>query len=229
MTKDFIPRRDQALAAFTLNISQKLSAAPTDYGQSPAIAATYQTKQQAFASALAVSCDPLTAGPHATLLKNTAKSDLVDYTRLVARAIQGTITVSDAQRQELGLPLRDVEPTPVGAPGAAPLITAEPLEGNMVRVKALDSENPTRRGRPAACAGLAVYSYVGETPPVEMSKYHHQGNSSRTTALLQFDPTLPVGTKVWISAYWFSTSRMLPGPGAQPVSVLLRGGLSAAA
>src|SRR3954471_21610221 len=107
MTTDFIPRSDQDLEAWATNFSSLITAGPTAYGLTAAIATTLAGKVAVYSAALAAATNPATRGGATVLAKRTARGDLVAYCRQLARAIQGNLTVTDAQRYALGLTVRD--------------------------------------------------------------------------------------------------------------------------
>jgi hypothetical protein len=81
----------------------------------------------------------------------------------------------------------------------------------------------TTRGKPAGVQGASVFSYVGATPPVEVTGWTFQGNTTLTTIDVTFASTLPPGTVVWFTAFWYNP-RAKAGPGCSPVSAILAGG-----
>src|SRR4051794_2282711 len=113
---DFIPSSDADLLAFGANFSTLITANPTSYGLSAPIATTLAAKQAAYAAALEAATNPSTRGGSTILAKDEARSDLVAYCREVARAVQGTMTVTNQQRYDLGLTVREAEPTPIPPP-----------------------------------------------------------------------------------------------------------------
>src|SRR4051812_27952932 len=101
--RDYLPRTDAALLAWAQNFSTLINANFAAYGITREVASDYQTKQADFASKLQAATDPLTRGKRTVFLKDEAKKALVAFTRLVVKQIGGMMTVTDAQRQELGI------------------------------------------------------------------------------------------------------------------------------
>jgi hypothetical protein len=110
---DFIPANDQDFEAWADNYSTLITANATSYGLSAAIATTLAGKVSAYSTALEAATNPQTRGGSTILAKDTARVDLEAYCRQTARQVQGTMTVTDQQRFDLGLTVRDTEPTPV--------------------------------------------------------------------------------------------------------------------
>lgn len=142
--------------------------------------------------------------------------------------MQANPSVTGQQKSSLGLTVRDVEPTPINPPADAPTLDVLSAVGRSVKVRLHDSANPTRRGKPAGVAGASLFTCVGATPPADISGWTFQGNTSRTTADVQFPAEVPAGATVWLTAFWFNP-RAQNGPTCAPVSTNLPGGGAVAA
>ena len=223
MPTDFIPASDADLLSWGSNFSTIITGNPTSVGLTAAIATTLASKYSAYANALAAALAPETRGGSTVFAKDVARADLVAYCRLLARAIQGTLTVTNQQRYDLGLTVRAAEPTPIPAPAFAPGLDVLSTAGTTVRVRLHDTANPTRRGKPYGVAGAAVFSYVGAAAPVSLSEWKFEGNATRTRLDVLFPAETPPGAKVWLAAYWFNP-RLQAGPACNPVGANVPGG-----
>lgn len=219
--RDYLPRTDGGLLSFSSNFSTKLSAEPEAFGQTIAVATLLATKQSLFATRLTAAVDPTTRGSHTRLLKNEARLDLVAYLRQVAQAITRTLTVTDAQRDALGLPIVDREPSPRHAPALAPLIEVMSVIGTLVKLRLRDAQAPDSRAKPPSAEGATVFSYCGETPPPANDPgWRWEGQTSRTITEVQFPATVP-SQKVWVTAVWY-TERGRISPATVPVATVLQ-------
>jgi hypothetical protein len=143
----------------------------------------------------------------------------------LAKIIDGTATVTDAQRLDLGLNVR-ATPAPIPAPSQAPNLDVAGRLGTTVTIKLHDGSTSGRRRKPAGVQGASVFSFVGTggaTPPAELADWKFEGNTTRTKIDVQFDAALAPGTLVWLCAFWFNP-RGQAGPGCTPVSAILAGG-----
>jgi hypothetical protein len=224
---DYMPGTDAGLEAFTAQLSEKITATPTAFGLTAGIATILATKQVAFADALAASTDPATRGNQTVRLKEIAKRDLISYTRQVVNQIQGTMTVTDAQRGFLGLPVRDQIITPIQPPTETPVVEIDKIVGTMVSVK-VRTVGSERRGKPDGVAGINIYTHVGATPPGDINAWKFEGDATRTDFDIAFDPTLAPGTQVWISVC-YKNPRFQTGPMSTPVGLNVGGGVSQSA
>jgi hypothetical protein len=221
--RNFLPWTDAGLLTWAGHLSQKVSDDPAAYGLSADAAADLAAKQAAYAAAYAAAVNPATRGLSTVFAKSTAKSELSAYCRVVARQIQGTSTVTDQQRVNLGLPVRSRSATPIPRPADAPTVVLGPAVGRTLRVRLFDAANPTRRGRPVAVDGAAVFTHVGPTSPPELSDWTRGPMTTKTTLDLTFGPDVVPGAVVWVTAYWFNP-RKQNGPTSRAVSAHLPGG-----
>lgn len=95
MKRNFLPITDAALLAWTSNFSSLLQIDPLSYGVPLTASEAYATKQALYATSLSAATDPKTRGGSTVFAKDAARKDLVDYTRLLARTVQGAIGVTD--------------------------------------------------------------------------------------------------------------------------------------
>ena len=227
MADDFIPGSDLAFLAWGRNYSEYVTAHAVAVGLSASIATTLAGKFTAFESALETATNPATRGGAAVLLKDEKRADFEAYCRLTARAVQGTLTVTNTQRYDMGLTVRAAS-GPIGAPAFGPDIDVKTVSGTTVRARFHDPANPTRKGKPSGVAGLSVFSHVGPTPPVAESDWKFEGNATRTTLDIVFPADTTPGAQIWLTAFYYNP-RMQRGPAATPVTTRLPGGAAMAA
>jgi len=216
MAHDFIPRRDADFIQFSANFSAHINAAPAAFGLTPAMANDYAALNDTLHNAYVIATAPDTRTRPTIRAKNKARQHAERDLRRLARLIQATPGVSDAQKFDLGLTVRDTEPSPVPRPVERPRVSVELLYGSTVRIM-LRGQDSTRRGKPQDVAGATVFSYVGETPPTAPgnSSLWMQTNTTRPRFVMTFQQVEP-GAKVWIAACWFNP-RQQAGPASQPV------------
>jgi hypothetical protein len=135
--------------------------------------------------------------------------------------VNGTASVTNAQKLALGLNVR-AEPSPIPAPSSSPVIEIVSVNGRTVKIK-LKATDSARRGKPAGVQGAAVFSYVGTAAPASTSEWKFEGNTNRTTVDVEFPETIPSGSCVWFTAFWFNP-RSQSGPGSTPICTNLPGG-----
>ena len=217
----FFPSTDSALLAWSLNFSTLISATPTAYGLTAAQATAYATLHTAYGTALAA-CDPSTRTKAAVSNKNVARTNLKNSARLLANLINGTASVTNAQKITLGLNVR-ATPSPIPQPSTAPGLSVRSVSGWTVKIKLSDTGSSAKRGKPPGVSAGSVFSYVGATAPSDISSWKFEGNTGKTLVDVAFASTLAPGTQVWLTAYWFN-GRKQSGPATSPVSTNLQGG-----
>lgn len=221
MAQSFLPDSDAALLAWSLNFKTLIVATPTVYGLTAPLATAYGVLHDAFATALAAA-DPAIRTRASVATKNTARTALKNNARLLANLVSGTASVTNAQKLALGLTVR-AEPSPIPPPATAPSLDVLSVSGWTVKIRLHDAASSSARGKPAGVDGAAVFSYVGATPPADLSGWKFEGNTGRTTLDVAFDTALAPGTRVWLSAFWFN-GRKQNGPSSSLVATNLQGG-----
>ena len=219
-SRGFLPNRDTELLAWSLNFKTLITATPTAYGLTSALATAYGTLHDAYASALAA-VEPAIRTRGAVVTKNAARTALKTQARLLANLVDGTASVTNTQKTTLGLNVRRKR-TPVPPPATSPVLSVLSVKGWTVAVR-LKASNVAKRGRPVGAVGATLFSYVGTTPPSTASGWKFEGNTGKSVFEVEFDSALAPGAKVWLSAFWFNGSKE-SGPACTPVSTNLQGG-----
>ena len=226
--RDFLPTRESQLVTWSNNFNALVQLNAVSYGLSIPQSMTLDGYHSIFVTAYQTANDPATRSPSAIIAKKTAMANLVSYIRQLARILQANPALTNQQKSDLGLTVRDADPTPINPPADAPMLDVVSVVGRMVKIRLHDAANPTRRGRPDGVIGASVYSFVGATPPAELSAWAFVGNTSRTGHDVQFDAQVPAGAVVWLCACWFN-AKSQSGPACAPISTNLPGGGAVAA
>jgi hypothetical protein len=218
------PRREPELVPWLLNLNTLVQANGVSYGIPAAVSADLNTKTLAFKDKWDICQVPTTRTTPAIGEKTVAKQEVLQIVRKVIGMLQSSPLVSDPQRQELGIPIRDVDPTPVGLPTHAPAITNLVVTGRTLTGRLRDAADANNRGRPLGVAGATIFSFTGDEPPVLLTDWDFQGTQTRTKFAVEFPASTLAGTKVWVTAYWRNPTDEA-GPAAVPISMTLAGGL----
>jgi len=221
MPRYFYTGTDAELLSGSSNFSTLISEGPTVFGLTAAQATAYATLNTAYQTAYAVNIEPSTRTKVTVQNKNMARAALVAGARQLSDYIIQVPTVTDGQLVALGLPARTAR-TPIPAPGFSPKVDFLSVMGRTVRVRLHDSQS-TRRGKPEGVNGASVFSHVGATPPANIADWKFEGNTSRTTVDVVFDESVPAGSLIWVTAFWFN-NRKQSGPACDPVSLNIAGG-----
>lgn len=221
-----MPTTDAGLLAWSTNFRTLISADPAVYGLTAEAATAYAAAQETYATAYQVAVDPSTRTRPTVAAKDAAKTALQITSRQLGKIVEGTASVTDAQKLALGLNVRR-PPTPRPAPTTAPVLEVLSVIGRTVRVR-LHGDEPGRRGRPKDVANATIFTYIGETPSSDRNDWRFEFATNKLVADIEFNDEIPAGTRVWMTAHW-NNAKSESGPMSQPIGTLLGYGLSFAA
>lgn len=216
MPSTFLPSREASLVTWIENYALILKDDPAACGLSAEQEAAYALAASAFTSAYATANHPSTRTPGAIETKNTAKQAVIKLTREYVAINQAYPGMTNTLRRDLGITVRDDQPTPVPVPTVSPQLDIEAVQGRRMSIRLRDSKTGERR-KPDGVTGATVVSYVGENIPDDIRLWHFEGNTNRTNVDIEFDDSVPMGAKVWVAAFWFNR-RSESGPACAPVS-----------
>lgn len=223
MPNSYLPQTDGGLRDWSANFSAQLAGMdPTKVGITVEEATAYAALQADYATKYAAAVNPDTRGSATVLAKNQAKKLLITDSRKLAMAANNYPATTDQRRHDLGLTIRDTDPSPVPVPDTMPRITFLPSNGLTVHFKVNDVDE-TKRGKPPEVTAALVYTYVGETAPLDITQWQFQGPTTKTKTHVTFPADTPGGSTTWFTAVWVNR-KMQPGPASQPVSINIAGG-----
>jgi hypothetical protein len=219
----FIPTRDADLVTWSLNFKTRIATMATSVGLTSAQSTAYGLLHDSFVTAFNDASSDATNSRSAIITKNEARASLVANARLLAGIAQKFPGTTNTQRSELGLTVKDADPSPIPPPAMAPGLLILSVSGTTARVRLTDPANPTRRGKPAGVAGASIFSYVGATPPAALSDWRFEGNTTRTGVEVAFPADTAPGARAWLAAFWYNP-RAQRGPACTAVGTNLPGG-----
>lgn len=219
--RDVLPRRQSDMMEWAGLFNQHLNAAPgpEQYGVTAAEAASYAVTLAEAQSAYAVANDPDTRTSVAVKAKDAALSALAAESRVLVKVIKARPSVTDAQRESLGIaPRKPARKSAVARPTQAPGLTVRGVRGWTALLRVTDREAPSRRSKPDGVSGAVVRYFVGDKPPVSLAGWEYAGTTSVTATGFEVPGGLQPGTRVWFAACWQSPT-FEPGPMSAPVCV----------
>jgi len=223
-----IPLKDSALAAWSTNFDTRITATPTVFGLVAAQATAYGVLHDAFIAAYNAASVIGARSKSLVTAKATAKAALMPYARELYGFVQASLTVTDADKDLLGVTVKNTDPAPIPAPIVSPDIDFISVLGRVAKIRIHDAASSNRR-KPAGVKGATVFSYVGTTPPEDIRAWKFEGSTTKDVIDVSFPDSVAPGALVWLTAFWFN-NRSLSGPACNPVSTHLQfGGVSMAA
>jgi hypothetical protein len=219
------PRKDSLLVPYSTNWDTRITATPTVFALTAAQALAYKAAHDPYVAAAATMAEAAAAGSRSKSLTTTrdqARANLLHYGRQLYAIVQASASVSDANKDLLGVTPKPTTQGSIPPPSATPTIDILERFGSTVRIR-VRNEAAVGRAKPAGVQGISVFSHVGPTPPADLSAWVFQGNISKPAMDVQFAATLPPGTVVWLTAFFYNP-RGQSGTGCTPVSAILAGG-----
>jgi hypothetical protein len=222
----FLPSTDEGLLAWGANCSTLMSATPAAFGLTEGDAALFAAKQSAFADALQAAADLNGRTREKIAAKHAARFALRRAASDLSKIVQGTPTVTDQQKIDLGLNV-EVLPVPIPTPAFAPKVETVLMDGHTWRLRLDDAATIHRRARPAgakeAVRDASVFSFVGASPPTRVSTWKFEGSTTETLFGIVFPDDLAPGTTVWATVFWFNPASQ-SWSASDPVSEVIRSG-----
>ena len=228
---DYLPSREADLVTWSDNFNTLITATPTAYGLTAGQATAYTALHSAFVTAWEIANRPSLRTTPAIETKNTAKYNLISGPggiHELAMIVQDFPGTTNTERADLGLTVRDADPSPIPPPTMSPGLDIVAVNGRTVKIRLHDAASPSSRAKPAGVKGASVYSYVGATPPESIDAWKYEGSTTKNVIDIDFPTTVAAGSKVWLAAYW-TNPRLQSGPPCDPVATTVGGGLAAAA
>jgi hypothetical protein len=221
MRKDYVPRKDAELRPYAVNFNTVLAANLAQVGVTGPQQLQFAALLADYESADDLTQNALTRSPANIILRDQKRALMVANLRQLAGIIQKFPGTTDVLRSQLGLTVPKPR-TQINPPTQPPVCIVRKRYGSYVQIE-LREAGATSRRKPAGVVGANIFVAVALTAPTDPAAYTLHGLSSRTLTTLVFDPSLPAGTMVWISANW-ATARGEVTAGCTPVGTTLVGG-----
>ena len=124
--------------------------------------------------------------------------------------------VTDADREGLGLKVKDTEPTPMPVPDRAPDVTIDTIRHLVHKLRLTDPENPHTQAKPKGVSHIQVLRCFSEDVPTSVKQYRLVGDATRFIYRVNFVEA-DEGKMVWYIVRYVNT-RGLPGPWSNEIS-----------
>lgn len=223
MAQDWLSKTNMGLLNWGLVFKNVTTAGPSDFGLEPSQCTAFGLLYDDYAAKLALSTAPETRTRGSVIATQDAKRALIQEARRLVRIVQAYPELTNQQRADISIPIRDSEPTVLNPPGTAPAVTVSEVVGRLVRLRVRDAAEPDSRAIPANADGADLYSFVGESPVAFGDPgWTYEGRTTRTITNVVLPNSVPGGVKVWFAAHW--VNRRGRGPTCMPVSTYLQAG-----
>ncbi|MEM9751756.1 MAG: hypothetical protein AAF916_00050 [Planctomycetota bacterium] len=224
---DYLPGIQSEFLEWNQNLYDKLTAAPADYGTTADAVVPFATAFEAYKAAYLIAEDPNTRTKPSVQDKQTKKKALVEQIRPLVQTLQNSPVMTDAKRDQLQIPVRDRQPSPVPPPEEMPKLNVKRVEGNVIFLQLLNQNDDKKR--PVGVKQVFVYSFIGANPSGDLQSWRFEGASTRLDPNFVLPETIAPNTQVWVTAQWVN-GKGQTGPACAPVETWTnRSGLQQAA
>lgn len=133
--------------------------------------------------------------------ERTAQEKLVRP--LVAR-LQSFTTVTDAQRQALGLRVRSTSRTAVPTPTSRPIATIDTSQRLRHTISFVDENTAGSRAKPDGVSGCEIWMKVGEPSPADPDELRYIATDTRSPYVVEFEAS-DTGKMAYYMLRWVNT------------------------
>jgi hypothetical protein len=208
---DYLPASDQSLLIWVVNLLNQLAAAGlARWGFPEDVYQALVLLRDDYAQKLETANEPATRTKAAVQAKNDSRKALKAAIRqAVKEYLTNNHTVTNQDRDNLGLPVYDKKPTQAPLPTDMPVgeVNTSKHQQHTLHVKA---GSLTGKTRPPKVRGFEVWHKLGGDPPASDAEWVYMNFSSRSSLLINY-PQTEVGKTVYYRFRWMNT-RNQPGP-----------------
>jgi hypothetical protein len=214
---DYIPKRDSELVIWGYNFNSKVTANASRWDIPPGEVADLQNVFNIFAP-LQKKADSPDKTKVIVAEKNEARKKYVALVRAMAGFRLKNPLISDAERLDLGLHVRDATPTTIGAPKTRPELAIEVLDFR--RLKASFRDQGTKSNAKPYGVNGAVFIYATlDAPPANFNALSRSIQATRTPHTFEFEEE-ERGKTVYMAACW-QNKKGQKGPWSEILSAIV--------
>jgi hypothetical protein len=218
---DYVPKQESVFYPWVKNLKTVVSQRATNWEISPRpvtnLTGAFTTYDLAYQKTL----DPMTRTKVSIQEKNDAKKALIVQVRSFCQGhLLHNDLVTNADRDQLQLPIYDPSHTPEPAPPGHPVGKIGTAVHQEHQISVVDSDEITPRGGlPKYAHGFETWHHVGDEPPTKDSDFTYLNFSSTTTIKVFFD-LADVGKNVFYRFRWVN-ARNMPGEWSEMVQATI--------
>lgn len=187
MPEDYIPSNDGELIEFVDNFLNRIDGNETDLGLTVADRTALAAIRATFNSSYINNNTTQITALSMREKKDADRKLLVALLRELAQRIQNAPNVTDAQRAELGLTVRQTSTTPTGPPDSRPVLEIDTSEPLRHKVKFYDNVMETK-GKPDGVKGAEIWCKIGGEATMNEEDYRYLGTDTASPYLAVHKP-----------------------------------------
>lgn len=216
---DYIPAADADFGAWLDQFSAGVQAEAAALGLTAAEADALNTARQDWHAAYQAHLAASNAAEAARQHKDDTREEVETRVRGLARRIQSQPGVSDAQRERLGLTVRDTVRTAAPVPTTRPVVVVASGQRLQHTLRWRDEATPDSRAKPPGVRGAEIWCAVGPTPPPNPAQYRFLALDTDAPHLVEH-AAADAGQMAHYLVRWVNT-RGQPGPWSETVSATI--------
>ena len=210
MSVPYIPPKDNAFAVWAENFAAVLAINYAAYGLAASDAASISAANATWQAAYAVATTDSTRTKVTVAAKDLARNQCKALMRGYAGVIQANSGITQDQKADLGLTIRDPHPTPVPTPTTSPLLTIVGATPGELTVRYADQNTPASRAKPSGAIALQMFAAASATVITDPNTLPLKDTFTKNPTAITFDSS-DAGKTAYIAARWI-TRRGLVGP-----------------
>lgn len=219
MSSDYIPGPDADFTGWLTNFINFANANLAALGLTAADIAPLQTALTNWITAFDANVAAQAAARGTRETKEAARRDAEALARPLVQLLKARGSVSDAQRQSLGVTTRSATRTVAGEPTSRPVATVDTSQRLQHTIAFVDELSPTSRAKPSGVSGCEVWVKVGGDSPVDPSELKYLATDTRTPYTAVYDGA-DGGKIAYYMLRWVNT-RGERGPWSQTVAATI--------
>lgn len=209
--RSYLPQALAELQLWADNFATLISATPALYGLTAGDAASIQAVVDAYDAAYIASTSPGTRTPVTVQATVDARNAMVAVIRNYARLVLANSGVSDSNKTDLGLIIRDPVNTPVPIPGTNPVLNLVGVTPGQITLGYQDSAViGTSKAKPFGATQMLVYVMFGMVAPATPGATPFNKVVTKSPFFVD-TVAAATGQSAYIYARW-STAKGLLGP-----------------
>ncbi|MDR1180838.1 MAG: hypothetical protein LBL13_02525 [Bacteroidales bacterium] len=214
---DYIPKKDSELASWCANFTLKVAANASKWEISPEEIAELQDSYEAF-----VLLQKKADSPDRTTVivaeKNAARKKLIGCIRTLAGFRLKNPIITDAERIDMGLHVRDTTPTNLDVPKTRPEATIEVMDFRRLKISFHD-QGSTKNAKPYGIDGAVIICAALDAPPKDRSALNRSMLVTRTPYIIECTEE-ERGKTLYVSVCW-QNKKGQKGPWSEIISAIV--------
>lgn len=216
---DYIPRSDADFDVWQENIVTKLKNDKNKFALSNESDAELTTLQTEWQTRNSAHLNAKAAAAAASAAKDEIRDQFENALRRQVQTTQNTPGVTNADRAQLQITIRDTQPTAPAEPQTRPVAQVNTSQRLRHKLSVTDELTPTSRSKPQDASYYEVWVKVGGNAPVGASELRFLDTSTTSSFVAEYDGE-DAGKTAHYMLRWVN-SRKEKGPWSQTVSATI--------